>query len=78
MGKSRPGRSGVYARIQAPGVSRGIVSRESPVAYAQGLYAIGIIREGLPMSREPALLGHRSVSADWSSQAGCRSAVSIE
>ena len=34
--------------------------------------------EGLPMPREPALLGHRSVSADWSSQAGCRSAVSIE
>ncbi len=30
------------------------------------------------MPREPALLGHRSVSADWSSQAGCRSAVSIE
>ena len=39
---------------------------------------IGIIREGLPVSREPALLGHRSVSADWSAQAGCRSAVSIE
>jgi len=39
---------------------------------------------GLPVPREPALLGHRSVSADWSAQAGCRSggdlagAVSIE
>ena len=29
-----------------------------PVADAQGLYEIGIIREGLPVSREPALLGH--------------------
>jgi hypothetical protein len=46
-------------------------------------FSVGVIREGLLMSREPASLGHRS-AADGSAQAGCRSggdlagAVSIE
>ena len=77
-------RLGIVPTVAWRGIRPLVLTRPSgpgahhPIAYAPGLYGIGVIREGLPMSREPALLGHRSVSADWSSQAGCRSAVSIE
>ena len=54
-----------------------VVMRGVPRLPPGAFMGLGNIREGLLMSREPALLGHRS-AADWSSQAGCRSAVSIE
>ncbi len=52
--------------------------RRQPSLERRAFMEFRLIREGRPIPREPALLGHRSVSADWSSQAGCRSAVSIE